>query len=329
MKLKKRVIFILCAILIVSFGLFYFKGPHIHEPVKFLTGMNDSLKPKELNLPDDRRIKVTLPDMGLQAESIILLNAHNGDVLFEKNADKSLPTASMSKMMTEYLVLEAIKKHQIEWNTPVSISDYAYWVSSHPGFASVHLQKGKQYSVKELFTAMAVRSANGTAVALAEAVSGSEKDFVQKMNEKAKELGLTNSRFVNSNGLSNSDLEQYYTSGGPNDSNRMSAKDVATLARRLIQDYPEILNIIDQPKITFEGKTYHNTNWMLPGVKKDVGYQGVDGFKTGYTDEAGYCFVGTVHKGQTRLISVVMGAPTPIDRFTETEKLYDTAFNQF
>ena len=329
MKLKKWIIPLVCVILLAIIGLQFIKVQGLHQPAKLLTGIENGLKPKVLNLPDDRRIKVTLPDVGLQADSVILMNAHNGDVLFEKNADQSLPTASMSKMMTEYLVLEAIKNQKLTWDTPVTISDYVYWVSNHPGFASVHLKKEKKYTVRELFDAMAVRSANGAAAALAEAVAGSEKEFVKQMNAEAGKLGLNHSQFVNSTGLSNTDLGQYYSTGGPNDTNRMSARDVAALAQQLIQNHPEILKVIDRPEITFDGKTYRNTNWMLPGVKKDVGYKGVDGLKTGYTDEAGYCFVGTVHKKNARLISVVMGAPTPVGRFTETEKLYNTAFNQF
>lgn len=314
----------------VGTGLYLTQQPHINQPLKLLLGMKSDLKPKILNLPDDRRIKIQLPDIGLQASSVILMNAQNGDILFEKNDNQPLPTASMSKMMTEYLVLEAIyKEHKINWDTPVNISDYAYYISNHPGFASVHLEKGKHYTVKQIFDAMAVRSANGAAIALAETVSGSEKEFVKKMNATAAQLGLDHSHFVDSTGLNNTDLGQYYTTGGPTDTNRMSAKDVAVLARDLIQTYPEILKVIDQTKITFQDKTYKNTNWMLPGVKKDLGYQGVDGLKTGYTDEAGYCFVGTVKRNDARLISVVMGTNTKEARFTETEKLYDEAFKMF
>ncbi|MGV3488412.1 MAG: D-alanyl-D-alanine carboxypeptidase family protein [Tuberibacillus sp.] len=330
MKLRKWLFLALCLILLAGLGYHFIKKESLNQPIKQLSGMeNGILQHKELNLPDDRRIKVTLPDMGLQADSVILMNAHHGDILFEKNADEPLPTASMSKMMTEYLVLEAIKNKKITWDTPVTISDYVFWVSNHPGFASVHLNKNQKYTVRELFNAMAVRSANGASIALAEAVAGSEKEFVKQMNAKANELGLSHSQFVNCTGLSNTDLESHYSTGGPNDTNRMSARDVAVLAQKLIRNHPEILKIIDQPKITFQGKSYHNTNWMLPGVKKEVGYKGVDGLKTGYTDEAGYCFVGTVHKNNARLISVVMGAATPVDRFTETAKLYNTAFSQF
>ena len=109
----------------------------------------------------------------------------------------------------------------------------------------------------------------------------------------------------------------------------MSAKDVALLAKQLISEHPEFLDIIKQPKYTFRNHTYTNSNWMLPAINKHaVGFDGVDGLKTGYTDEAGYCFAGTVKRNDKRLISVVMGASTKVTRFSETERLYKAAFNQ-
>ena len=176
---------------------------------------------------------------------------------------------------------------------------------------------------------MAIRSANDAAIALAETVAGSEKNFVVKMNKTAAQLGLDQSQFVDSTGLSNTDLGQYYSTGAPTDNNIMSAKDVAMLAKELIQQYPQILDVVNQPSITFGQSKYTNTNWMLPQVNKHhVGYDGVDGLKTGYTDEAGYCYVGTVKKNGTRLISVVLGASSKEARFTETGRMYDVAFKQ-
>src|SRR5699024_10385260 len=115
------------------------------------------------------------------------------------------------------------------------ISDYADFISNHPGIASVHLQKKQKYTVRELFHAMAIRSANGAAIALAEAVSGSEKAFVKEMNQMADSLGLTQSHFVNSSGLNNKDLGKYSATGGRRDTKMMSARDVAVLAKTLIQ----------------------------------------------------------------------------------------------
>ncbi|GAE94449.1 D-alanyl-D-alanine carboxypeptidase [Gracilibacillus boraciitolerans JCM 21714] len=271
-----------------------------------------------------------IKDLEINASSAYLINAETGRVLYEKNSDLPLPTASMSKMMTELLVLEAIDKQIINWDTSVSISDYVYAISSQPGFASVHLEQDKVYTVKDLFDAMAIHSANGAAIALAEAVATSEKDFVMKMNEKAEQLGLAKSQFVNSTGLDNEHLGKYFSVGTFEDTNTMSAKDIATLAQYLINKYPELLEVISQNQYIKNDQYYHNTNWMLPGVTAyGLAYQGVDGLKTGFTDLAGYCFAGTVEEDGVRLISVVMGTSSKTERFEETEKLYDAAFELY
>jgi serine-type D-Ala-D-Ala carboxypeptidase (penicillin-binding protein 5/6) len=268
-----------------------------------------------------------LPELGIQAKSVILINTQNGDILYNKNIDQSLPVASMSKIMTELLVLEAIHENKISWSTAVSISDYVYAISNHPGFASVQLKKEHTYTVRELFDAMVIHSANGATIALAETIAGSEKDFVIMMNDKAKQLGLTQSNFVNTTGLSNSDLGNFYSTGSLEDTNSMSARDVAMLAKHLIEQFPEILDVVEEPKVTLDQETFSNTNWMLPeNNQANVSYEGVDGLKTGFTNEAGYCFAGTVIKDDLRLISVVMGASTKVTRFSETKRLYEAVF---
>src|SRR5699024_8715692 len=140
----------------------------------------------------------------------------------------------MSKIMSELLVLEAIDDGIIHWKDEIQISEYAFTISNQPGFASVKLKKDKTYTVRELFYAMAIQSANGAAIALAEAVSGSEKEFVTSMNEKAKQLGLNDTVFVNSTGLTNHDLNGYYSTGSVDDTNKMSANDLAILAQTII-----------------------------------------------------------------------------------------------
>lgn len=265
-----------------------------------------------------------LTDIDINANSVILIDASTGHVIYEDNSDVALPTASMAKLMTELLVLEAIEAQELSWNTEVTISDYAYYISHRPGFASVDLEQDKTYTVEELFQAMAIHSANGASIALAEAVSGSEKAFVQRMNQRAYELGLNNSRFVNSTGLNNDHLGHFSSVGTIEDTNIMSARDLATLARYLINNYPVLLEITSQPQLLINDQEYQNTNLMLSNV---IPYQGVDGLKTGYTDLAGFGFTGTVQRNDVRLISVVMGTESMIDRFIETEKLYDHAFS--
>lgn len=269
-----------------------------------------------------------LPDLGIQAKAVILFDVKTGQILYENNMELPLPAASMSKIMTELLVLEAINNGQLSWDQKIPLSDYVMTISSQPGLASVALNKNQTYSVRELFDAMAIHSANDAAIALSEAVAGSEKNFVIMMNEKAKQLGLEQAYFVNSSGLNNRDLGEFYSTGGQNDSNTLSAKDLALLAKQLILEHPEILQIVDKPILTFDGETYTNTNSMLQGRNdQQLSFAGVDGLKTGYTEEAGYCFVGTVKRQNTRFISVVMGTSTLVDRFSETKRLYEAAFS--
>src|SRR5699024_4632920 len=210
-----------------------------------------------------------LPEQDIDVDAAYVLHANTNDVLYEENSDKSLPVASMSKIMYEYIIIQAIENEKIDWEDKVKISDYAYDISNKPGFASVDLKQKKKYTVEELFQAMSIGSANGATIALAEEVAGSEKEFVQLMNEEAESLHLDNSSFVNSSGLSNKDLGEHYTVGKESDDNRMSAADLATLSDRLMSDFPEIVQIIEQTELDIDGETYDNSNWMLPGSEVD------------------------------------------------------------
>ncbi|WP_147536224.1 D-alanyl-D-alanine carboxypeptidase family protein [Bacillus marasmi] len=267
--------------------------------------------------------------LGINAEAAILLDAKTGKILYQKNPDAVLGVASMSKMMTEYLVLEAIHNKKITWDQKVMINEYVHNLSAAPGLSNVGLTQGEEYTVKELYEAMAIFSGNAATVALAETVAGTEKNFVALMNKKAGELGLKDFNFVNSSGLNNESLLGNIPAGGPTDENVMSARATAKLAYRLINDYPEVIQTAKTPKLNFEkdGKEYPNFNWMLPGLIFE--YNGVDGLKTGSTDFAGYCFTATAERNDQRFISVVMKASSKDTRFTETRKILDYAFNNF
>ncbi|GGE30192.1 hypothetical protein GCM10011391_05960 [Pullulanibacillus camelliae] len=329
MTLKKGLIGLIIALLAISglwIGQSFYSASSHSTRIHWLSKVEDQV-PKALHLPG-QEIELLSP-LHLQAKSVILMNAKNGHIIYEKNSDQALPTASMSKMMTEFLLLKAIHEHKITWDQKVKISHYAHAISNHPGFASVHLKKDQPYTISELYKAMVIQSANGAAIALAEAVAGSEKQFVEEMNGEAKALGLRESHFVDSTGLDNTDLGSYASTGSPNDTNKMSARDLAKLAQKLITNYPEILQITSQPKLVFDHRTYVNTDWMLPAINEQhLGYAGVDGLKTGYTSEAGHCFVGTVKQKGRRLISVVMGASSTVTRFSETKQLYQAAFRK-
>lgn len=266
--------------------------------------------------------------LGLKAEAAVIIDAKSGKILYEKNADKVLGIASMSKMMTEYMVLEAIDKGKISWDQKVRINNYVHRLSKTPNLSNVGLTEGEDYTVKELYEAMAVHSGNAATVALADLIGGSEKNFITMMDKKAKELGLKNFKFVNSSGLNNKDLLGNHPAGAANEENVMTARDMATLAYHIIAEYPEVLETAKIPKLKFrDGKEYPNFNWMLPGLIHE--YPGVDGLKTGSTDFAGYAHTGTVERDGQRFITVVMKSSSRGDRFDDTKKLMDYAFATF
>lgn len=271
--------------------------------------------------------------LNVEAGAAILVEAKSGKILYQKNPDERLAIASMTKMMTEYLVHEAVAKGKIKWDQKTKVSEYAHIISQDRSLSNVPLENGGTYTVKELYEAMAIYSANGATIALAELIGGSEANFAKMMNEKAKELGLKNYKFVNSTGLINKDLKGKQPEGtSPDEENEMSAKDCALLAQHLLQDYPKVLDTAKIPKMTFQkGGKYpidmSNWNWMLKGLVK--GYEGVDGLKTGHTDQAGYCFTGTAERNGMRLISVVIKTNSETARFDETKKLFDYGFTNF
>ncbi|NGQ96539.1 D-alanyl-D-alanine carboxypeptidase [Brevibacillus sp. SYP-B805] len=279
----------------------------------------------------------TQANLQLEAKSAILVEPTTGKVLYSMNPDVPLPPASMSKMMTEYLVLEALKQNKIKWDEKVPVSEYAFYVARIPDSAGVYLNAGEEHSVKDLYKAMAIASANDATVLLAEKVGGSEANFVKMMNEKAAQLGMKNSSFVTSTGLPANELGPYSYSNEPKE-NQMSARDAAILARALIRDFPEALEYSKIPRMVFREGTPNaipkaNYNWMLPGLPNT--YPGVDGLKTGYTAAAGYCFTGTATRDGMRLISVVMGVKGQggvsgeTKRFAETKKLFDYGFSTY
>lgn len=269
----------------------------------------------------------------VEAESAIIVDAKTGKILYEKQSDLKLPPASMTKMMTEYLVLEAISEGQFSWDTTTQISDYAYWLSSNNSFSGIGLIQDKDYTVRQLYEGMAIISDNATTVALAELVAGSEGEFVKMMNEKAEELGLQEYKFVNSTGLSNSDLGEYHPEGTEaNADNLLSARTSALLAYHLVNDYPEVLDFSSMTTSELDGRELENWNWMLPWEDNNFtqyGYDGVDGLKTGHTEAAGYCFTGTAQQGDRRVITVVMKTESMEKRFVETKKLMEYGFTQF
>jgi D-alanyl-D-alanine carboxypeptidase (penicillin-binding protein 5/6) len=273
-------------------------------------------------------------DLKLDAKSAILLDAATGQILYEFNSDTALPPASMSKMMTEYLVMESVKSGKHKLDDMVPTSQYAADVIGSGDLLAFK----EQVSLRDMFSAMSIYSANDASVALAEFISGStEEDFAKMMNEKAKQFGLSDqAHFINATGLSRADLGKYAPKELQGET-MLTAKDAALIAYNLIKDYPEILETTKIPSKKFREKDKTpmiNWNWMLEGNKdntnfKKYAYPGLDGLKTGSTDDAGYCFTGTAVRNGVRLISVVMGTPKEPKRFEETRKVLDYGFNNF
>lgn len=269
----------------------------------------------------------------IEAAAAILFDADTGKILHEQNPDELLAVASMSKLMVIYSVLEAIKEGKITWDTKVNISDYAYEISRNNDFSNVPFEKGRQYTVKELYHSIVIFSANGSSIALAELLAGSEKNFLNLANEHAKKLGLKKYKFVNATGLNNADLKGKHPEGtDPNGENSLSARDMGILSKTIITKYPEMLEDTKQRFRNFPDNhpkpiRMENWNWMLPGAA--FAYEGTDGLKTGSSDTAGYGFTITAKRGDLRLISVIIKTKSMDERFTESRALIDYGFNNF
>lgn len=284
-------------------------------------------------------------ELDVNASGAILVDADTGMVLYEKNSETALGIASMTKMMTEYLLLEAVKEGKVKWDQEYVVSPELSKMSHDESLSNVYLRVDAKYQVKDLYAAMAIESANAATIAIAETVAGTEAKFVELMNKKAEELGLKTYKFVNASGLNNRDLLKHFPDvvGDPDEENIMSAKDVATLAFRLLKDFPEVLETSSIPEKIFAKGTedefvMDNWNWMLEGYKEiaedypnyqQFVYEGLDGLKTGSTPFAGYNFTGTASRDGQRYISVVMNTSSQSERFRETRKILDYAFNNF
>ncbi len=249
------------------------------------------------------------PEIQFDAKSVILMEASSGKVLMENNADAALPPASVTKVMTLLLVMEAIEEGKIKLEDMVPVSSNA----ASMGGSQVYLEPGEEMSVDEMIKCVVVSSANDAAVALAEYVAGSEEIFVEKMNERAGQLGMLNTKFENTNGLDDSTTEHL-----------TSARDIAIMSRELIK-HPKILEYssIWMDSIRNGAFTLTNTNRLIRF------YNGANGLKTGSTSKAGFCISATALRDGMQLIAVVMGAPNRDTRNEIAKKLLDYGFASF
>ena len=274
---------------------------------------------------------VLAQDFDVAAKHAIAIEANTGKILYEKDATQPVEIASITKLITVYLVYEAIEQGKISLTTPVDISDYPYQLTTNSEASNVPLD-ARNYTVEELLEVTLVSSANSAAIALAEKVAGSEKDFVDMMKAKLQEWGIQDATLVNSTGLNNETLgDNIYPGSKKDDENKLSAYDVAIVARNLILKYPQVLEITKKPSSTFAGMTITSTNYMLEDMPAYRG--GIDGLKTGTTDKAGDSFVGTTEEKGMRISTVVLNANTqagnPYSRFTATSNLLDYISSNF
>lgn len=249
-------------------------------------------------------------DLAENAKSAILIERDTGTVLFEKNSNERLSPASMTKIMTMLLIMEALEDGKIHWNEKVRTSEYA----ASMGGSQVFLEEGEEMTVDELLRAISISSANDASVAMAERIAGSEKQFVKMMNQKAKELGLKDTKFQNATGL-------------PAKNHYSSARDMAILAKELLK-HEKITNYTSQ----YESYLREGTDkkfWLVNTNRLVKFYPGVDGLKTGFTKEAKYCLTATAKKGDMRVIAVVFGAPTSKERNKQITEMFDYAFSQY
>lgn len=248
-------------------------------------------------------------DFANEASSAILMERDTGTVLYEKNSHETFPPASMTKIMTMLLIMEALEE-DLSWDDVVRTSERA----ASMGGSQIFLEPGEEMTVKEMLKGIAIASGNDASVAMAEHIAGSEKEFVKKMNEKAKELGLENTNFMNSNGLP---AENHYS----------SAYDLAEIGKELL--YHEKITEFTSLYEDYLRKGTDDPFWLVNTNKLVKFYPGVDGLKTGYTSEAKYCLTASANKDGMRMIAVVMGAPSPKLRNRQISEMFDYAYSQF
>lgn len=248
--------------------------------------------------------------LSLSAEGACLLDFETNEIIYEKNPDALLTPASLTKVMTLFLLFEGLERNDYTKDTLIPVSENAAILSKNTEATNVVFSPNDFYSIDELINMIVSVSACAACTVFAEYISGSEAEFAALMTKRAEELGLT-AYFEDASGLS--------------DKNYVTPRTMALLVNLFIKKYPDILNYTSKPQMTLRGKKYDNTNFLLPGKK--FFYSGVDGFKTGSTSLAGKCLVATAQQGGERIISVNMKSRTNDLRYSDATKLLDYGFN--
>jgi D-alanyl-D-alanine carboxypeptidase (penicillin-binding protein 5/6) len=241
-----------------------------------------------------------------QAKHALIVEAETGAVLLDKGGDEHIPPASMSKVMTAYLVFDYLKQGRVKLDDELPVSEHAW----RTGGSKMFVPLGARIKVSDLIRGMVIQSGNDACIVLAEGLAGSEAAFVEQMNAEAKKIGLTDSHFANVDGL-------------PNPDHWMTAHDLVKLALRTIEDFPEFYRIYSEKEFSFNNINQGNRN---PLLYKDIG---ADGLKTGHTEEAGYSLLASVKRGNRRIVMVLNGLPTMKARAQESERLAEWAFREY
>lgn len=255
-------------------------------------------------------VKAEVEDLAPNAKSAIMIEASTGEILFQKNKDEKLAPASMTKMMSMILIMEEIENGNLKWDEMITASERA----SSMGGSQIFLKAGEKMSVEDLLKGVAIASGNDAVVALAERIAGSEEAFVKRMNARGKDLGLKNTNFVNATGLT---ADNHYS----------SSYDMSLIAKELVK-HEKILEFTS----TYEDYLRKDTKspfWLVNTNRLVRFKEGVDGLKTGFTNEAGYCLTATMKKDGMRLITVVMKEETANKRSADTTKMLDYGFNVY
>ena len=242
-----------------------------------------------------------------QAKAAVVMDHRTGLVMFEKDADRRIPPASMSKLMTAYMIFDRLKRGRLNLTDEITVSERSWKM----GGSQMFLKVGDRVKVEDLIRGIIIQSGNDACVAMAEALSGSEEGFAREMNDKAKELGLTNSSFANSTGLDAPD-------------HLMSVRDLAILARAIITEFPDYFKYYGEKEYMYRDIKQQNRNPLL-----QAGVPGVDGMKTGYTEDAGYGLVATARRDDRRVITVLAGLEKLGQRKGEAERLLEFGFREF
>lgn len=272
----------------------------------------------------------------VDAKAAIAMDAKTGQILYQKNAQKRYPVASTIKILTLAVIEKDIQAHKLSWDQKVTISHPVAVMANDWRFSNVPLNEGESYTIKSLVDSTMLVSADGSAEALALADAGSVAKFNAKMQQVAKEAGVTDAKIYNMIGLSNGDLGTLRLKNvSKNAENQISAVDLAKIASWLLNHYPDVVNITKTAQEDFpvsDSQTYHmqNINLMIKGAALDRADGEIDGLKTGTTDSAGNCFVSTGTFNNRRLVTVVLNVPGDFNnQFQQTNNLYNRVLGRF